>query len=195
LAEPRRRLLVATGNEGKLAEYRDLLGAAGFEVEPYPTGTEESGATYEENAVLKAAAALAESGRPALGDDTGIELEALDGFPGVRSARLAPTQPERTAALLRRLEGAPRPWRARFVCVIALAAPGRPPLTVRGERWGEVIPEWRGGVGFGYDPVFLVPEAGRTFGEMSRAEKDLWSHRGAAVRALLATGALADLGG
>jgi XTP/dITP diphosphohydrolase len=183
-------LLVATGNQGKLGEYRALLEGAGHELVAFDTEVEETGATYEANATLKAEAAVQARGLPALGDDAGIEVESLGGFPGMRSARLAPTQPERTAALLERLRGMARPWRARFVCVIALGAPGQHTLLFRGEREGEVVPEWRGTVGFGYDPVFFVPEAGRTFGEMDAGEKHRWSHRGAAVRLLLGSGAL-----
>jgi XTP/dITP diphosphohydrolase len=186
-------LLIATGNAGKLGEYRSLLRGSGFELVPYPTGVEEVGETYDENARLKAEAAIASGQRPALGDDTGIELEALGGFPGPRAARLAPTQAERTATLLERLRDVPRPWYARFVCLIALAAPGEETVLFRGERRGEVVPEWRGTVGFGYDPVFYVPEAGRTFGEMDMEEKNRWSHRGVAVRHLLQSGALERL--
>jgi XTP/dITP diphosphohydrolase len=186
-------LLLASGNAGKLGEYRSLLASAGFELVPFETGVEETGETYEQNATLKAEAAVAARGIPALGDDTGIEVEALGGFPGLRAARLAPTQPERTAALLEKLRDLPRPWRARFVCVIALAAPRRQRLLFRAERAGEVVPDWKGTVGFGYDPVFLVPEAGRTFGEMDMDEKNHWSHRGMAVRLLLGSGALTRL--
>lgn len=157
---------------------------------PFATEVDESGTTYEENAALKSEAALRATGLPSLGDDSGLEVEALNGFPGLRSARLAPTQVQRTAELLRRLDGAPRPWRARFVCVIALARPGRIVSLHRGEAVGEIVPEWRGEAGFGYDPVFYVPEAGRTFGEMAPDEKHRWSHRAAAVRALLASGEL-----
>jgi XTP/dITP diphosphohydrolase len=186
-----RRLAIATGNAGKLREYKQLLSESGFELVPHSSGVDEVGANYAANALLKAAAASHELGLPALGDDAGIEVEALGGFPGLGSARLAPTQPERTAELLRRLAGHPRPWRARFVCAIALTDTTGATTISHGERWGEVIPDWRGGVGFGYDPIFLVPEAGKTFGEMSAEEKHAWSHRGAAVRALLQTGVLA----
>jgi XTP/dITP diphosphohydrolase len=186
-------LLLATGNAGKLREYRSLLGGAGFELIPVETGVEETGETYEANATLKAEAAVAARGLPGLGDDTGVEVEALGGFPGARAARLAPTQPERTAALLEKLRDLPRPWRARFVCVIALAEPERQRLLFRAERAGEVVPHWKGTVGFGYDPVFLVPEAGRTFGEMDMEEKNRWSHRGMAARLLMASGALGRL--
>ena len=91
---------MATGNQGKLREYRDLLEPAGFEVVPIEPGIEETGSTYLENAALKAEAAMAATGTPAVGDDSGVEVEALDGFPGLYSARLGKTQPERTAELL-----------------------------------------------------------------------------------------------
>jgi XTP/dITP diphosphohydrolase len=189
LAE-RRRLVIASGNAGKLREYRDLLAGAEVELIAFDTEVEEVGETYAENARLKAEGAAARSGLPAVGDDAGLEVEVLGGFPGIRSARLGPTQRDRTQELLRRLSGHPRPWLARFVCTIALAAQGRPTEVFEGECRGEITPEWRGEAGFGYDPVFLVPELGRTFGEMSPEEKHRYSHRGAAVRALLGSGAL-----
>ena len=189
----RPRLVIASGNAGKVHEYRDLLSAAAFELVAFDSEVDEVGETYAENARLKAEEAAARSGLPSLGDDSGIELEALGGFPGVRSARLAPTQPERTAELWRRLEGRPTPWSARFVCVIALAAPGGETRYFEGECLGEVLPEARGSRGFGYDPVFLVPKAGKTFGEMPVEEKRRYSHRAAALRALLRSGALEDL--
>jgi XTP/dITP diphosphohydrolase len=191
----RPRLVVASGNAGKIREYRDLLADSGFELVAFDTEVPEVGETYEENARLKAEAALAKSGLPSLGDDSGIELEALDGFPGIRSARLGPTQKERTAELLRRLEGVARPWKARFVCVIALAVPGVETRLYEGECRGEVVPEWRGEAGFGYDPIFLVPAKGKTFGEMPPEEKRKYSHRAAAARALLESGALQSLAG
>ena len=189
----RPRLVIASGNTGKLREYRDLLAGAGVELVAFDSEVEEVGETYAENARLKAEAARSRSGLPAIGDDSGIELEALGGFPGIRSARLGPNQKERTAELLRRLEGVPRPWKARFVCVIALAAPGRETRFFAGECRGEVVPEWRGEAGFGYDPIFLVPGTGKTFGEMSPEEKRKHSHRAAAAKALLESGALERL--
>ena len=186
----RPRLVIASGNAGKLREYRDLLSGAGVELVAFDSEVDEVGESYSENARLKADAALARSGLPSLGDDSGLEVEALDGFPGIRSARLGPTQKERTAELLRRLEGVPRPWNARFVCVIALAVPGRDTRFFEGECRGEVVPEWRGEAGFGYDPIFLVPGTGKTFGEMPPEEKRKYSHRAAAARALLKSGAL-----
>jgi XTP/dITP diphosphohydrolase len=190
LAKETRRLVIATGNMGKLREYRELLVGAGLELVAFDSEVDEVGETYAENATLKAEAATSRSGLAALGDDSGVEVEALDGFPGIRSARLGPTQEERTAELLRRLEGKPRPWNARFVCTLALAEPGRPTQYFEGECRGEIVPEWRGEAGFGYDPVFLVPGTGKTFGEMAPEEKRLYSHRARATRALLESGAL-----
>ena len=189
----RRRLVIATGNTGKLREYRELLAGTGLELVAFDSEVDEVGESYAENARLKAEAATARSGLPALGDDSGVEVEALGGFPGLRSARLGPTQEERTAELLRRLEGKPRPWSSRFVCVIALADPGHPTQFFEGECRGEIVPEWRGEAGFGYDPIFLVPGTGKTFGEMPPEEKRLYSHRARAVRALLESGALERL--
>jgi len=189
----RPRLVIATGNAGKIGEYRVLLSGAGVELVAFDTEVDEVGETYAENARLKAEAALARSGLPSLGDDSGLEVEALDGFPGIKSARLGATQKERTAELLHRLEGVPRPWNARFVCVIALAMPGRETRFFEGECRGEVVPEWRGEAGFGYDPIFLVPGTGKTFGEMAPDEKRKYSHRAAAARVLVESGALSDL--
>ena len=187
------RLVIASGNAGKLREYRELLAGSGFELVAFDTEVDEVGKTYAENAQLKAETACERSGLPALGDDSGVEVEALGGFPGLHSARLAPTQVERTAELLRRLEGKPRPWNARFVCVLALAAPGQATQLFEGECRGEIVPEWRGKAGFGYDPIFLVPGTGKTFGEMPPEEKRLYSHRARAVRALLESGVLKNL--
>ncbi len=188
-----RRLVIASGNAGKLREYRELLAGTGFELVAFDSEVDEVGETYSDNARLKAETASSRSGLPALGDDSGVEVEALGGFPGLRSARLGPTQEERTGELLRRLEAKARPWNARFVCVVALAAPGRPTQVFEGECRGEIVPEWRGQAGFGYDPVFLVPGTGKTFGEMAPEEKRLYSHRARAARALLESGALGRL--
>jgi len=192
LAE-RRRLVIATGNAGKLREYRELLAPAGLELIAFDSEVDEVGETYMENARLKAETACSRSGLPSLGDDSGVEVEVLGGFPGIRSARLGPTQQERTAELLRRLEGKPQPWQGRFVCVLALAAPGEDTQFFEGECRGEIVPEWRGEAGFGYDPIFLVPGTGKTFGEMPPVEKQLYSHRARAVRALLEAGVLERL--
>jgi XTP/dITP diphosphohydrolase len=188
-----KRLVIASGNAGKLREYRELLAGTGFELVAFDTEVDEVGKTYADNARLKAETACSRSELAAVGDDSGVEVEVLGGFPGLQSARLAPTQEERTAELLRRLEGKPRPWNARFVCVVALAAPGRPAQMFEGECRGEIVPEWRGKAGFGYDPIFLVPGTGKTFGEMPPEEKRRYSHRARAVRALLKSGALERL--
>ena len=189
----RPRLVIASGNAGKLREYRDLLSETGLELVAFDSEVDEAGETYAENARLKAETAVARSGLPSIGDDSGLEVDALGGFPGIRSARLGPTQQERTAELLRRLEGVPRPWTARFICVIALAVPGEETRFFEGECRGEVVPEWRGEAGFGYDPIFLVPGTGKTFGEMPPEEKRNYSHRARAARALLESGALRPL--
>ncbi|HXM57031.1 MAG TPA: RdgB/HAM1 family non-canonical purine NTP pyrophosphatase [Candidatus Dormibacteraeota bacterium] len=190
-----RRLVLASGNPGKLRELQELLDGTDLELTGLDTEVAEDSGTYAGNAARKAEAASVAAGLPALGDDSGLEVAALDGFPGLHSARVAPTQAERERLLFERLAGHPRPWRARFVCVLALAVPGQPTRTFRGVAEGEVVERRRTGVGgFGYDPVFLVPEAGRTFAEMTPDEKHRWSHRGAAVRALLASGALTQGG-
>lgn len=186
------RLAVATGNPGKLGEFRELLGSTDLVLEGWAPDVAEDRDSYEGNAAVKAEAVAAASGLPALGDDSGVEVDALGGFPGLRSARIAPTEAERNRLLLSRLAGVPRPWTGRFVCVLALAVPGRPVRTFTGVRAGELT-EPRGSDGFGYDPLFLIPELGVTFGELPAEEKHRWSHRGAAVRALLESGALDGL--
>ena len=183
------RVVIATGNPGKLRELEELLAGAGLELSALDTAVDEDADTYAGNAALKAESAAAASGLPALGDDSGIEVAALGGYPGLHSARIAPTQPERERLLFERLAGVPRPWHARFVCVVALAVPGRPASVFTGVADGEVV-ERRGAGGFGYDPVFLVPDLGLTFAELEPAEKHRRSHRGAAIRALLESGEL-----
>ena len=187
------RLLIASGNRGKLTEYRELLARCGLELVGLETGVAEDGDSYAANATLKAEAACAAAGLPALGDDTGLEVAGLDGFPGVRSARLGVTQEARHERLFARLADVPRPWRARFVCALALAIPGRPSRVFTGSREGEVVEPRAGGTGFGYDPIFLVPEVGKTFAEMAPSQKHLWSHRGAAVKAMVESGALGEI--
>ena len=189
----RRRLVIASGNAGKIGEFRQLLAPAGVELVAFDTEVDEVGRSYAENAALKAEAASARTGLPAIGDDSGVEVEALGGFPGLKSARLGPTQQERTTELLRRLAGVPRPWNGRFVSVIALAVPGQKTRFFEGDVRGEIVPEWRGTAGFGYDPIFEVPGTGKTFGEMPPEEKRKYSHRARAAQALLESGALASL--
>ncbi|HEX6122600.1 MAG TPA: RdgB/HAM1 family non-canonical purine NTP pyrophosphatase [Ktedonobacterales bacterium] len=191
MATPR-RLVIATGNPHKIEELRDILAGLPFElVSPAQLGqrieVEETGATFTENAVLKAVAYANATGLLALADDSGLEIDALGGEPGVYSARWAGedvSYPERFRILLERLAGVPEARRtARYRCVIALAEPA--PLGLVGEAEGIVegriaqAPQGTGG--FGYDPIFYVPEFERTFGEMSPAEKHSISHRARAA--------------
>ncbi len=190
-------LVIASGNAGKLREFSAALAEPGaglqLEVRPQPQGleVEESGASFAANARLKAEAVALATGHWALADDSGLVVEALAGAPGVHSARYAATDPERIARLLRELEAAagtaaPSGRRARFVAALALADPaGRTRLEVEGVCEGEILDAPRGEGGFGYDPVFLVPEAGLTFAEMEPALKRRLSHRGRALEALL----------
>jgi XTP/dITP diphosphohydrolase len=186
-------VLVATRNPGKLREFRALLVPAGWPVlgldalaEPVTEPAEE-GATFADNARVKALAVSEATELAVLADDSGLEVAALGGRPGVYSARYAgarATDADRIAKLLEEL-GAKRDRRARFVCALALAQRGALLAEALGECQGEIGEQPRGSCGFGYDPVFLVPELGRTFAELSEAEKNLRSHRARAVRDLL----------
>jgi XTP/dITP diphosphohydrolase len=190
-------LVLATGNPGKARELRELLDGIPFEIRSladYPSFVmpEESGTTYEANALIKARAVAAHTGALALGDDSGIEVEALGGAPGVRSARFGGPGLDdrgRVAHLLRQLDAVPDARRAaRFVCVIALVAPDGRETLVEGACDGRITRAPRGEGGFGYDPVFFYPPLGATFGELSDEQKAGVSHRGraaAAARAVL----------
>lgn len=184
------RFVLATGNPGKLREMRRLL--PGYDVAPQSDFTrervEEIGLTFVENAILKARHASGASGLPAVADDSGLEVDALDGAPGILSARYAGKHAddrENVARLLRELEGVSG-RSARFRCVIvALRHPSDPaPLICDGAWEGEIARAPRGDNGFGYDPVFLVPELGVTAAELSADEKNARSHRGQALTAL-----------
>jgi XTP/dITP diphosphohydrolase len=188
------KLLIASGNPGKLGEMRALLDGLDLElVTPRQLCLElevhESGETYAENAAKKALAYLAASGLPTLADDSGLEVDVLGGLPGIRSARFSPvsgaTDADRRAYLLELLNGLPHPWRAHFHCTISLAFPGREILFAQGDCHGEIIPQERGSNGFGYDPIFLIPEMGRTMAELSMDEKNRLSHRARAIRAAI----------
>ena len=185
---PPRSLVVATRNQGKLREIAALLEGLGVEVlalDAFPDAPNvpEPHDTFLANAVDKAVATARALGMWAVADDSGLEVEALGGAPGVRSSRVAPTDPERIAWLLNRLGDAPPDRRrARFVCAIALASPAG--LEGRWEESveGVITSAPRGEEGFGYDPVFLHPPTGKTFAEMTREEKSGVSHRGKALR-------------
>jgi XTP/dITP diphosphohydrolase len=186
-----RDLLVATTNVHKLEEYRAI-----FVDVPYRLlslrdihlnmDVEETGATFEENAVLKAHAYAGASGLLTLADDSGLEIDALEGAPGVYSARFAgrdTAYKERFRIILERLKGLPLEQRgARFRCAIALAEPGGYTRVVEGVIEGVIAEAPRGEHGFGYDPIFLVPELGKTTAELEPGDKNLISHRGRAAQ-------------
>lgn len=188
--QDRKRLLVATHNMGKLAELRELLRGVPFElVSLSDVGIEmdvdETGETLEENAELKATTYARLSGLTTLADDSGLEVDALGGAPGVHSARYAgpgATDADRISKMLNNLTPHPQPWTARFRCVIAIASPDGEIELHGGACEGIIISEPRGENGFGYDPAFLFPESNRTMAELSDAEKNAVSHRGIAAR-------------
>lgn len=189
------RLLIATGNPGKLAEFRELLAPLGFDVvgqrELGIADPEETGLSFVENALLKARHASAASGLPALADDSGLCVDALDGAPGLYSSRFAGATAgaaENNALLLQRLAGLADAARgAHFVCVLAfLRHPTDPDPLITTGRWpGRILDAPRGAGGFGYDPLFLDPALGRSAAELPADEKHRHSHRGKALRALL----------
>jgi XTP/dITP diphosphohydrolase len=213
-------LLIATNNQGKVKELRELLRETGIQlVTPSDIHLEldvhEDGSSYAENASKKAIAFAQSSGLISLADDSGLEVDALDGAPGLYSARYGSTNGEklsdagRRQFLLQNLKDKPRPWSARFHATIALAIPE--PLwsqaarrlrtrehTLTGTRApglhmfegycpGEILPEERGAGGFGYDPIFLLPELGKTMAELSMDEKNRLSHRARAVMKAMET--------
>ena len=233
------QLLIATNNNGKIKELHELLDDLGIElVTPSKIGLDldviEDGHTYAENATKKALAFAQANGLISLADDSGLEVDALDGAPGLYSARYGSpdgnklSDGERRKYLVSKLQGKPRPWTARFRAVIAIAVPesvtlsreaakslghnqtetlrspqnssltpsrrsiGRVTIT-EGICEGEIIPEERGTGGFGYDPIFLLPELGKTMAELSMDEKNRLSHRARAV--MKAKGILEELFG
>lgn len=185
------KLLLATNNRGKVREYLSLLSQIPFDlVTPGEIGitaeVSEDGDSYEANARLKAVTLAEASGLPALADDSGLEVDALGGEPGVRSARYAgegASDRQRIDYLLHRLKGVPRAERtARFRCVIAVATPEGGIEFCSGDCPGMITDEIRGEAGFGYDPVFYLPEMEKTMAELSFEEKNRCSHRARAAR-------------
>ncbi|MEX1247468.1 MAG: RdgB/HAM1 family non-canonical purine NTP pyrophosphatase [Anaerolineales bacterium] len=181
------KLLLASNNPSKLEELRsllvdlprlELLAPADLAIS---LEVPEDGKDYTENAALKAKAFAEASGLPALADDSGLEVEALGGGPGLHSARIAPTAAERRALLLSWLAGKPQPWNATFRSTICLALPGGETHYAVGECRGQISPVERGQGGFGYDPIFIVEGLGKTMAELSPAEKNRLSHRARAV--------------
>lgn len=193
----RRKLLLATNNKGKVKEYRSLLKGIPYDIVTLAevginTVVEETGATFDENAILKATSMASVSSLLTLADDSGLEVDALGGEPGAHSRRYAgehATDADRIAFLLNKLKDAPYPQRtAQFRCVIAIAEPNGKVEICSGICRGVITEEPRGSHGFGYDPVFLIPELGKTMAELKPEEKNLISHRAQAAikaRALL----------
>lgn len=183
-----RKLLVATRNKGKALEVARILEHDGWEIvslEDFPEvpEVEETGLTYADNAAIKAKFAAAQTGLTAIADDSGLEVDALDGAPGINSSRLASTDAERISKLLKLLEGVPIERRsARFRCAIAIAKPDGQMRICEGTVEGIIANEPKGERGFGYDPVFYLPELGRHMAELDPEEKDRVSHRGRALR-------------
>lgn len=184
-----RKLVVATTNQGKAREVAQLLEGMPFEIvslADYPNApdVEETGTTFTENAVLKATAYARFTGELTIADDSGLEVDALDGAPGVYSSRFAPSDPERIFKLLDLMRNIPDERRtARFRCAIAISEPDGSIRTCEGKVEGLIAREPRGNNGFGYDPVFYVPDLGKHMAELSSSEKNAISHRGAALRA------------
>jgi XTP/dITP diphosphohydrolase len=211
-------LLIATTNQGKRLEIQEILQFLPFQlVFPADIGLDmdvlENGDTYAENATLKAIAYCQVAHLLTLADDSGLEVDALNGAPGLHSARYTrapisrsgappfpssdtslstqdaglfrPGDAERRALLLANLRLHPRPWTARFTCTVAIAIPGDSPIIhlAEGECRGEIIPEERGSNGFGYDPIFFIPETNCTMAELEMAKKNQISHRARAILA------------
>lgn len=185
------KFVLASHNQGKIQEVKDILEPLGIEIEPMPEDFPEiveDGESFAENARIKARAVCQALGLPAVADDSGLEVDALDGFPGIHSARWAgpdATAADRNRLLLARMLTVPEGQRgAQFVCVAACVFPDGTELAVRGQCRGAILTEERGTGGFGYDPIFCVPEYSCTFGELAPDVKNSISHRARAFTAL-----------
>jgi XTP/dITP diphosphohydrolase len=188
-----KELLIATGNAGKFREFAALFADSGvklYSLEDFPSllPVVEDGATFKENALKKAAAAARETGLPVIADDSGLCVDALDGMPGVLSARFAGEgcgDGANNHKLLQELAGVPKEQRSAAVrCVIALCAPEGFGATFNGELRGFILEQPSGSGGFGYDPLFMVPEYGKTLAELPLEVKNRISHRGRATESL-----------
>ena len=185
------KFVFASHNRGKIQEVQEILAPFGIEIEPIPADfpeIEENGTSFEENAKIKARAVCQATGLPAVADDSGLTVDALDGFPGIHSARWAGPEVndhDRNQLLLEKLLSVPEEQRgAQFVCVAACVFPDGRELAVRGQCRGTILGEEHGSGGFGYDPIFCVPEYGCTFGELASDVKNSISHRARAFTAL-----------
>ncbi len=184
-------MLLATRNEGKIKELQELLQGLDAEILiPGQLGLKldiaESGETYLENAAKKAAVYATESKLPSLADDSGLEVTALSGAPGIYSARYSPKagahDKDRRDYLIEQLQVQPKPWTAKFHCTVVLATPEGETHFAVGECHGEIIPEERGAGGFGYDPIFMVSNLGKTMAELNMVEKNQVSHQSRAIK-------------
>lgn len=186
------QVLLASRNPGKVREWESILAGLPIEVLTLAEGWDhlpdavEDGSTFAENARLKALHFMALTGLPTIGEDSGLEVEALGGRPGVWSARYGPDDAARIRRLLSELAGVPPPRPARFVCALCLALPDGRRLEVEGDVRGLITLEPRGSGGFGYDPVFYYPPAACTFAELPPERKNAVSHRAAAFRSFAA---------
>ena len=195
MEQPIQKLLLATGNPGKARELADLLKGVPFEMVSLrdldlPTEIDEPADTFEGNAIIKAEAYARMSDLLTLADDSGLEIDALNGDPGVHSKRFAgedATDEERVQIVLQKLEGVAWEQRtARYRCVLAMAKPGIATVTCEGICSGIINRELRGSGGFGYDPVFYLPEYDKTVAELSLEEKNQVSHRAKAAQKAVA---------
>jgi len=190
------KLIAATNNAHKLEEIRAILADSGVELLSMRDAglsmeIEENGVTFEENAMIKAKAVYEATGIPAIGDDSGLEIDALGGAPGVYSARYAgegASDLDRIHKVWRELGDTPDDKRgAQFVCTVACILDEKTSFTVRGICRGRILRECRGEGGFGYDPCFLVPSLGKTYSELKPEEKNAISHRGNALKLFVET--------
>lgn len=188
-----KQVIIATQNKGKAKDFEALFGPFGYEVLTLrdvakDMDVEETGITFEENAILKAEAVAEALQTTVIADDSGLEIDALDGEPGVYSARYAGEAKSDEANIekvLAKLEGVPKEQRtARFRCVLAIAAPNKETVTYSGSCEGTILSERKGVHGFGYDPIFFVPTEGKAMAELLPEEKAAISHRGNALREL-----------
>ena len=187
------KLLLATRNEGKIKELQELLQGLDAEILiPGQLGLNleiaETGETYLENAAKKAVVYAAESKLLSLADDSGLEVNALGGAPGIYSARYSPKagadDKDRRDYLIKQLQGQPKPWTAKFHCTVVLATTEGETHFAVGECHGEILPVERGAGGFGYDPIFMVSNLGKTMAELNMVEKNQVSHRSRAIKAI-----------
>ncbi len=188
-----KEVVLATLNPGKIQEMTDILRPFGITPRslrdlPAIDSPRESGMTFLENATIKASYYSIETSLPCVADDSGLEVDVLEGAPGIYSSRFAreeASDDENMIRLIAVLGDKPRPWNARFVCSAAYAEAGRVIATYEGELLGEIIPEKRGASGFGYDPVFFLKERGLTVAELAAREKNRISHRRKAIEGLI----------